>query len=97
MLAGSSPELFDLGGGGGGFDVSQAQPALVTAVEELLYRARLRHAGEFDETAAGMYALSANNRWRRLEFRADQRRRQYDLLGQQDRRLRHSAGCHCPC
>jgi hypothetical protein len=67
------------------------------AVEELLYRTRVRHScvavadtggKEFDETAAGTLALGADNRRQRLKRGPDQHRRQDYLVGQQDRLLR---------
>ena len=76
--------------------IRKLQTALIAPVEELLYRARVGHARvavpdggskKFDQAAAGALALGADNYRQRIESGRDQRRRRYDLIGQQDRLL----------
>jgi hypothetical protein len=70
------------------------QSRAVLSPVENCFTARV-HAGiavadagkEFDEAAAGALALGADNYRQRFESGTDQRRRRYDLVGQQDRRL----------
>jgi hypothetical protein len=96
-LAGLGTELFYVGSDRDGLNVRQFEPAFVAPIEELLYRARVRHPGvavadaggkEFDEAAAGAFATGADNRWQRLKPGADERGRRYYLIGQQDCLLR---------
>ena len=63
---------------------------LIAPIEELLYRARIRHARvavadvggeELDEAAAGAFALGADNGRQRVQPGAYQCRRRYDLVG----------------
>jgi hypothetical protein len=41
-LAGGRAKLFDVSGNAEGFNVRQVEPAIVTPVEKLFYRARVR-------------------------------------------------------
>src|SRR5713226_6207444 len=76
-------------------DLVKFEAVLVAPVEELLYRARVSHARvavtdtggkEFDEAAAGAFALSAHDRRQRLDPGANQRRRRLDPGADQRRR-----------
>jgi len=82
--------LLDVGRHAERLDVFQLELALVTPVEELFHRARIRHARvavadvggeELDEAAVGAFALGADNGRQRVQAGADQRRRRYDLVG----------------
>ncbi len=77
-----------------GFDLTRLEPALVALVEESFYRAGISCArvavadagGEkFDETATVALTSIPDKGREPYQTGADQRRRQHDRVGQQDR------------